>query len=311
MTRASPGVSGEGGHEVRDDPAEFRALVLLEEVSGAFDHGVSLGHRARRGSPEHGVPPLRRRITVGEGGEKRTVEGAECVEGASVLPGALAPRRQSHEEGQLAGAGAERLVGIRGVVGVEHIGRNLRARRSLDEEARVELRQLLSHALIVQQRGLDGDPAVTHGVTGPRQRAGQRGVGRVERGVGRHHAGEPLGLLGQGAEADGPAPVLHHERDAGEADRSEEVQEPSRVAAHRIGGAMARLVRATEADEIRGDRPEAPRRELRDDRPVEIRPGGLSVEQQHRMSALGPRIDVVQAEIRPHGDVVGLEWVVG
>jgi hypothetical protein len=77
------------------------------------------------------------------------------------------------------------------------------------------------------------------------------GVARRQEGVGRHDAGEALGVLADQAQADQPAPVLAHQRDVGQVEPVEEqLAHPLDVAGEGVVGALGRLVRSAEADQV-------------------------------------------------------------
>ena len=96
---------------------------------------------------------------------------ARGIERAAVLAGARARGRETHQQGQLARPGAERLVGERRVVGRQDVVRHRRRGGPLDEEARPEGRELLGQALVVEQRLRHRDGAVGGGVARPGQAA--------------------------------------------------------------------------------------------------------------------------------------------
>src|SRR5664280_713507 len=69
-------LDGGVGHEIGDDPGEFGALVLLEEVSGTDDGGVCLSGGTGDFGPEHAVTAFGDRVGVGEGAQARPLESA-------------------------------------------------------------------------------------------------------------------------------------------------------------------------------------------------------------------------------------------
>jgi hypothetical protein len=95
-----------------------------------------------------------------------------------------------------------------------------------------------------------------------------------------------VGVFGGQAQADEAAPVLPDERDATQVEGVEDqCPHPLDVPGVAVVGHLGRLVRAAEPDEVRCDHPQAGRYQGRDHRPVQERPRGLAVQQQHRLAA--------------------------
>ena len=187
-------------------------------------------------------------------------------------------------------------MGNGAVVGRQHLVGDLRLGGPLHEEAGVEGRDLLGEALVVEQLLLDDDRAVRTGVARPVQASGQCGIGRVQHGVGGDDPADETRIGVEETEADRSAPVLDDERDPRQADGRDERSEPVDVAAHRVGRTVDRLVGPAEADEVRGHGPQPPFGQTRHDRPVEVRPRGLPVQQENRLGVGRALIDVVHPQ---------------
>ena len=139
--------------------------------------------------------------------------------------------------------------------------------------------------------------------------------GRQER-VGRHHPGEPLGVLAHQTQADEPAPVLADQRHVPQVEAvEEELAHPLDVAGERVVRTLARLVRPPEADQVRGHDLQAGPGEDRDHLAVQVAPRGLAVHEQHERRGGIALAHVVhpQAAAVAVGDlgVVGGEVVAG
>ena len=184
--------------ELGHDVGQLRTTVLLEEVAGTGDGHV--GSPGRTGDPlgQHLGPPRRPGVAVRERGEQRQTRGPQRLDAAPVHAGALAARRRPHQRRERRGPAAVGVVGKRRVVGGQDPLGHVRDGRPLHEHARTEGRQVLGEALVVEQHLSDGDRAVAVVVHGPGQSTGQRGVGGVQRGVGRHHATGQHGPSRQG-----------------------------------------------------------------------------------------------------------------
>ena len=73
-----------------------------------------------------------------------------------------------------------------------------------------------------------------------------------QEGVGGDDPGEAVRVLADQAQADEPAPVLAHQRDVAQVEAVEEQRaHPLDVAGERVVGALGRLVRSPEADQVR------------------------------------------------------------
>ena len=190
-----------------------RAPVLLEEVPGAVDRHMGLPGRAGNTSAQHLGPAA----GAGSPSENAVRSGPAKRGSASTVRRLMRAHslsgRGPHQRRELAGPGAEGLVGKRRVVGRQDRRRARPIGRPLHEEAGAERRDLLGQALVVEQHLLHGDRAVPVVVHGPGQPAGQRGVGGVQGGVGGHDAAGQRRPRRQHAEPDGAAPVLDHQRD--------------------------------------------------------------------------------------------------
>jgi hypothetical protein len=119
-------------------------------------------------------------------------------------------------------------------------------------------------------------------------------------------------VLGGDAQPDEAAPVLADDGDAVEAERV--VQEgagPLDVPGVGVVGGLGGLVGAAEPDEVGGDRPQTGRRELGHDVTVEERPGGLAVQEHHRLAVGGPGLDIGHPQPVADLGVTGLVGEVG
>ncbi len=241
----------ERGHDV----GQLGAAVLLEEVARAGDRHVRRPARRRALAPAAPRPSPGAGVTVGEGREERALERPQGVERAPVLASAGAAGREAHEEGQLARTGAVRLVGERGVVGRQDRVRHLRRGGPLHEEAGPERRELLGQPLVVEQGLRHGDRAVTGVVDRPGQAAGQGRRRRCAAPCWRpRRGGRDPGRRASDAQPDGPAPVLHDERDAGQAGRRRRTGSSSRRGPARCGRSGPAACRSGRSRRGRGRR---------------------------------------------------------
>jgi hypothetical protein len=94
---------------------------------------------------------------------------------------------------------------------------------------------------------------------------------------------DAVDVLDGPGERDGPAPVVHHERDRlGQAQAVDELGEVGHPPAQGVRVVPSgRLLRPPHADVVRRDRPQAQRRQGREQRPVVERPGRVAVHEQH------------------------------
>src|SRR5438067_5170286 len=112
--------------------------------------------------------------------------------------------------------------------------------------------------------------------------------------IGRDRAGKPVALLRQQAQADQSAPVLAEESDVAEIELAQESAHPVEMSLVGVVRAARRLVAAAESRHVGGDRAQPRAGEDRDHLAVEVAPGGLAMEEEHRRtSAL---VDVVKAK---------------
>ena len=123
-------------------------------------------------------------------------------------------------------------------------------------------------------------------------------------GVGRHHAGEAISVLGDEAQPDQTAPVVTHEGDVTQLQLLDQAAHPVHVALIGVVFATHRLVGAAEADQVGSDHPVAGGGDDRHGAAVEVRPRGLAVEQQHRGCAGRPFVEVVD----PHPVDLDVVW---
>ena len=89
-------------------------------------------------------------------------------------------------------------------------------------------------------------------------------------------------MLADQAQADEPAPVLADQRDVGQVEPVEEqLAHPLDVTGEGVVGALGRLVRSAEADQVGGHDLQPGTREHGNHLAVEVRPRRLAVQQQH------------------------------
>ena len=190
-------------------------------------------------------------------------------------------------EGEHAGLGLRdgpgRAVGL-----LDLVGHRLH-RRDADEPAGDHLRAEPAHPVAEAEPLLRRRPAA------------------ADAGVHDHEPGDPVGLLDREAEPDRAAPVLDDDGGVAQVELLDEPRDRAEVEVVRVVLEPERLVGAAEAEVVGGDRA-CGRRQLRDDRAVEVRPGRLAVEQQHRRA--GALVEIVQTEAVLL-DVVRLEVVAG
>ena len=259
------------------------------------------------------LPSPRRGVTVGERGQEGAGERPQDLQRPPILAGAFAVGGQAHEQGKLAGPGTERLVGEGSVVGLEHRGGHVAVRWHPG------------------RRGWGGSRAAPGSGAGspaapipPRpDRRPRRGRPRSMRRPARRSAvwstvlaaTTPANRSGRRAKAPrpiGPPQSCATSTVPGQCPvASRNSTEPAGVVPHRVVGPPRGLVGAAEADEIGRDGPVPLGDDHRDDRPVEVRPRGLSVQQEHRASMRRAGVDVVHAQPRADRDVVGLVGVAG
>src|SRR6266508_3927245 len=224
--------------EVGDHLAEALAGVLLQEVAGAADGWVVQPGRTGYRVLEHGRHRTGDGIAVAERHEERLVPGGQLVPGGTVRRCRRIVRPGGDKAGHRAYRGFEALVRKRRVIGGEDLGGECRLATGLDEPRHVEPWR------------------AQHGVAEPQPDLGHRLVARGQAGVGGHHPGEALRVVGD------------------------------------LGG----LVGAAEPDQVRRDCAAAGIGEHGHYRAVEERPARLAVQQQHRRAVGGTRLDVGHPE---------------
>jgi len=125
--------------------------------------------------------------------------------------------------------------------------------------------------------------------------------------------GEPRRLAGQHAEPDRATPVLGHQRHTGQVQAGHQSVHPVHVPGEGVIGGVGGLVGAAEPDVVRRDHPQSRPGQTRDDMPVQKRPGGLAVEQQHHRSVARSGVDIVHPQRRQPGgldlDIIRLEGI--
>jgi hypothetical protein len=115
--------------------------------------------------------------------------------------------------------------------------------------------------------------------------------------IGQQNAREALGHLGGQAQADQRAPVLAHERDLAQVQRLNPVPDPRHLAGIAIVAALAQLVGLAEADQVGREHAQPRGRNRQDHVPVQVRPGRLAVQHQHRRRVARAFVNVVQAQL--------------
>ncbi len=230
---------------------------------------------------EDSLAAPRDRVAVAEGGDEGLVEGLQRLPGGLVLGDGGMFGRHRHQLGKLPRALLVGLIGEGGVVAGDLLGAEFAARATVEQQADRHLRDGLA----------DGQPILE---TFRQTRA------RGQAGVGHGHRREPLGEGGHQAQADQAAPVLAEQHDAGQVQGLEPDTHPFHMPLIGVVRARRRLVGAPKADQVRRDATVAPRHQARDDVAVEIGPGGLAMQQQHRRTVARPLVHIVQPQ-RPLG----------
>src|SRR5581483_4333198 len=169
--------------EVDDDLGQFGAAVLLEEVAAAGDGGVGLALGAGDLLLEDAVAAAGDGVAVGEGGEERAVERLQALPRLELVGAGRVVGLGRHEHRELPRPRLVAVVGERGVVGGDDLGRDIAAAPTLDDATHMEV----GHGLRVVLPGKEG---VAH-----------RCVSRRQPGVGHDHAGELVGVLADEAQA--------------------------------------------------------------------------------------------------------------
>ena len=224
--------------------------------------------------------------------------GAAAETGSDVVAGQRQQRRH------LSQAGGEPGLRERCVVRRQHRGVQRSRGCRADEQAGGELGSALGVEQVVDQCLLQDDPGVPGAVHRPGKPVGERGVGGVQDRVRGDHPGEPVRLGGQHAEPDRAAPVLGHQGDVVQVETGDQAVQPTDVPGDGVVGVVGRLVRAAEADQVGRDRAQAGVDQHRDDLPVQVGPGRLTVQEQHDRAVLRPLVQVVHPQ---RGQLLGYD----
>jgi hypothetical protein len=248
-------------------------------VGGAFNRDLGASARdevdeglARAGVGEDGV-------LVGEGHEGGLVPARELVGHGSHLGGAGVVVGGGDEQGELGGARFGLGRRERGLVGGHHVFGQLARGGPLDHEAHRQVGVALGEVA-------PGHEALAHA-------AGE------ESGVEDHEPLHAVGVLDRPAQADRPAPVLHHHRRVAHVDRVVSARDQLDVAVVAVPAPVGGLVGASEARVVDAQHPPTRLRERRDHLAVEVGPGRLAVEAHHRLAF--PHIEGVETQpVRLH-----------
>ena len=214
------------------------------------------------------VAAARHRIAVAERGEEGLLEALESLPRGAVRG---APRDRRARSAPAAGTGARPPCSDSSGNGASYAaisaGESSACGRALEDPAGREL----GHALRELAPGQEG--------------IARRGVAGRQEGVRGDDACEALGRLAGDAQAEQAAPVLADQRDAAQIERLDRGAQPLDVTLIRVVAALARLVGAAEADEIRRDDAVSRRGEERNHLAIQIRPRRLAVQAEHRIGA--------------------------
>ena len=218
---------GAGAQPVRDQGADERSLVLLEEVAGALDHPRRrLAERAReRLARPHG----QHRVRVAPQDQRRPGVLAQRGERAPARLRAGVVGRQRQDRRERAGARLGRLARERRVVGggdlVARVGRAGAPHEQAHRQLVDALDELAEAVPLVAHRLLAGEHAGVH----------------------QHEPVDAVGELDRDAQADRAAPVVADERRAAQVEVLDEPRRGGDVAVVGVPVLVDRLVRAAEA----------------------------------------------------------------
>ncbi len=273
---------------LRDQTPDQRALVLLQEVRAfSIVVGASRLIDAAKLSPTASGSTgseSPHSISVGRW-SSRSASSTRCPGRGPRRVGCL---RDQQREGPRAGLRVDARK--RRVVGGDHLLARVVLAGAAHEEAD---RQILGPRDEVAER----QPGVAHLLV-PGEQAG----------VEDHDPLDPLRVLDREAQADRAAPVVHDDRRAAQVEILEQRRRQRDVAVVGVPVDVGRLVRATEAGEVRRQAAEAGVAHGRDHLAPQKRPGGLAVHEDHgRPLAL---VEVRQAQTVDLA-VVGVEREVG
>ena len=256
-----PSAAGqESADELGDAAADHLALILLEEVAGAGDDLRLARARDVRGDPL-GDAGREDRIGVREEDERRAVPARELLADGEVRGqvGVIGRDRDEVGEGEDPGLRLGHRPGR--AVGLDDLLRDRLDRGDLDEPARDDLGAEAAEPVAEAEPFLRRRPPA------------------ADAGVHDHEPADPVGALDREPEPDRPAPVLDDDGGVAQVELVGEPRDRADVAVVGVVLEPERLVRAAEAEVVGSDRPRR-RGQLRDDLPVEVRPGRLAVQEE-------------------------------
>ena len=235
--------------------------------------------RARHGALQDGRHRAGDRVPVAERHQEGLVPGGQLAPGGPVgLRGRVVGRRWDQPGHGPDRGGVGRIREWR-LVGGQDLGRERGLAAGLHQPGYAQRRS-----------GADDLPE-------PQPDFRHRLVTGGQPGVGRHHPGEPVRVLGHQPQADQAAPVLP---DQGQRVQIEPVEgkraDPFHVPRVAVIIDLGRLVRTAEPDQVGRDRPQPGIGEHRHDLAVQERPARLAVQQQHRFAARRPGFHVGQPQ---------------
>ena len=228
---------------------------------------------------ERCITALGDRVAVAETQQERLVERRQHFPRSDVVGAGRIVGARRHECREDAGAGLERVVGIRGVVAGDRFGREVGGGGAVDQESDVEHRGLLRE-LLPGHEGVARRP-----VTGGKA------------GVPDRHPGVPVGVEREHPQSDEPAPVLPEERDVTQVEVIEQqLAHPLDVAGVGVVALLGRLVAAPESHQVGGDHPVSGGNQRGDHVAVQVAPRWLAVHQQDRRGVGRPLVEVVHPQ---------------
>ena len=251
---------------------ELLALVLLQEVPATLDRRVRLPFGAGHVADELALAALGDRVAVAEGAEERLVERPQHLPRLRCSRRGRVVGRRRHQRREDAGAGHVGVVGERSVVGgddvVAQAGRRSRRRRS----GRSGISAVLGEVLPREERLVRRPVAGRHPGVADDDAAKRSGSAATRRSPTRPPQSWPKNVMPRRSRRSNTTSLIQR-----------------RGAVVGVVGLLARLVGATEADEVGRDAAMAGVDEHRDHLPVEERPRRLAVHEQHRRPSAGPR----------------------
>ncbi len=178
----------------------------------------------------------------------------------------------------------------------------------MHEQAGPERLEFLGQALVVEKCLTNRHRRILRRVDRPREASLECALGRMQRGIGGHHALHQTGARRQEAKPDRSTPVLDDERDVAESEGVGELCHPGHMASDRVRRSRRRLVGAPETNEVRCHRAQTLRDEPVDHFAVEVGPCRLAMEQQDHFRIMRALVDVVHPQPVGQLGVVRTEW---